>query len=238
MTDEAQQALRDAEAALAKARAENAEAQQAFEKDPSQKTVSRSLIASQLAKNAEAPVEAAKAELDRVRRVELSAKLDDARKRASQDLLFTKTAPHEERLVELFDAILAEVAAIEAAVKKQNQASSDVEHIAAELGQYPAAPHKIPATLIRARVGVRLTHKIVKSGARYEVGREPATWLAARFDRGAASPDVAEIREAIKQVLPPDAWGLHSTAEYHQALADEAAFHEPDPNGRKQRWEV
>jgi hypothetical protein len=189
----AREVLATAEAARTRALEDAASARTDFESEPSPKTHSKVAVTEQLAKNAIAPVEAARAEVARLEREVLEGKLEDALSRARHSRLFDVVMPLVARMPELLDAVAAVVAEITAAVRAQHQAVQDAERFAAELGIYSTAPGRVSSTLVRAMCGLRIAQHV--AGRNYPAGREPWTWIQARAVYSGL-PDIEELRLA------------------------------------------
>jgi hypothetical protein len=230
-------ALEAAEQAHAAALAEASDARHAFESDPTPKTHARTAVAEQRAKNTLAPVEAARLEVERVRRADVETRLRDAVARANHGHLYERTAAARARLVEMFSEVSALVAEIESAVTDQHRGVSDAEEIARELGVHSGAPRKIAPTFLRQMVGIVICEIVYRTGETYRLGAEPHTWIAPRAEPPSAHPSREEWRAAKRLVLP-DAYLPPPVSDFHHDAADTAFFHTPTPNGRLARHEV
>lgn len=235
---QAESKVHAAEASLAAAKAELAEA-------PLDKKIQAKVRATRNALDdakdfleaCEAARASAQETAERIQNEAIDAAEQDALKRASHAALHADTAGDLAELEELEAKLEAVHARIMARVKVQHRGCDDAKSAAARRGRHSRAPSKVPATLLRAIVGLRIAHRIYESGARFVVGQEPHTWLAARWDRGSGAIDVDEIKRARTLALPPGTYLPPAVCDFRQDAADVAAWHEP-PQTRPARHEV
>lgn len=233
----AREALEAAEAARAHALADAATARTAFEERPTTKTHAAVAVAEQLALNTLAPIEAARAEVERVARAGLEERLVDARTRARHDALLVATAPARARLAELFAEVSSIVGEIESATTAQHRACRDAEAIARELGVHSGSPRPMALTFLRACVGVVIAEAVYRAGARFAIGHEPHTWISPRAEPPSGHPAQVEWRRA-KALALPDAYLPPPTCDFDVSAAEVHFFHPQSPNGRPARHEV
>lgn len=232
----ARRALVEAETALSKARADADQARQEFEAKPSDKSHARMVVSAQIATNAEAPIKAARDELERAEDEAAESVELAALEQASHARLLADTEPDLAELVELSARSEVICARIAAKLKAQHRAVDTATEVATKRNRYSSAPSKVAITFLRAICGVMITRRIFESKATFTIGLEPWTWLAARPEPPPGAPGVDEWRSARKHVsteyLPsPIVDFLTSHAELH-------FFHEHPAGGRPYRHEV